>query len=104
MLSQKKWLFEPFETFVIGMDYLHAPVFLFNHESPLRPKHFVTQKIIAGACSIKIGQQKNLHLGDLSIKRDWGWAPEYVVAMNKMLTREQPDGLSHRDRKTNTTS
>jgi GDPmannose 4,6-dehydratase len=64
---------------------------LFNHESPLRPKHFVTQKIIAGACSIKIGQQKNLHLGDLSIKRDWGWAPEYVVAMNKMLTRKQPE-------------
>ena len=49
---------------------------LFNHESPLRPKHFVTQKIIAGACSIKNGQQKNLLLGDLSIKRDWGWAPE----------------------------
>ena len=64
---------------------------LFNHESPLRPKHFVTQKIIAGACSIARGQQKDLHLGDLSIKRDWGWAPEYVVAMNKMLARERPE-------------
>ena len=64
---------------------------LFNHESPLRPKHFVTQKVIAGACSIACGQQKDLHLGNLSIERDWGWAPEYVVAMNKMLAREQPE-------------
>lgn len=64
---------------------------LFNHESPLRPKHFVTQKIIAGACSIAQGRQKNLHLGNLSIERDWGWAPEYVVAMEKMLSREQPE-------------
>ena len=64
---------------------------LFNHESPLRPKHFVTQKIIAGACSIAQGRRKDLHLGNLSIERDWGWAPEYVVAMEKMLSREQPE-------------
>ena len=64
---------------------------LFNHESPLRPERFVTQKIIAGACSIARGRQKDLHLGNLSIERDWGWAPEYVVAMEKMLSREQPE-------------
>ena len=64
---------------------------LFNHESPLRPEHFVTQRIIAGVCSISRGRQKDLHLGDLSSERDWGWAPEYVVAMEKMLSREQPE-------------
>ncbi len=64
---------------------------LFNHESPLRPEHFVTQKIISGACSIAQGRQKNLHLGNLSIERDWGWAPEYVVAMEKMLSQEEPE-------------
>ena len=58
---------------------------LFNHESPLRPERFVTQKIVAGACRIAAGVQQKLVLGDLSVRRDWGWAPEYVVAMHKML-------------------
>lgn len=61
---------------------------LFNHESPLRPERFVTQKIVAGACRIAAGEQQALVLGDLSVQRDWGWAPEYVVAMHKMLQRE----------------
>ncbi|MBM4021199.1 MAG: GDP-mannose 4,6-dehydratase [Planctomycetes bacterium] len=58
---------------------------LFNHESPLRPERFVTQKIAAAACRIARGDQETLELGDLSVRRDWGWAPEYVVAMHRML-------------------
>jgi len=63
---------------------------LFSHESPLRSEHFVSQKIISGACAIAGGRQKKLHLGNLSLQRDWGWAPEYVEAMEKMLTRNEP--------------
>jgi GDPmannose 4,6-dehydratase len=58
---------------------------LFNHESPLRPERFVTQKIVASACRIARGEEETLRLGDLSVHRDWGWAPEYVVAMHGML-------------------
>jgi len=64
---------------------------LFNHESPLRPERFVTQKIVAAACRIAAGEQQSLALGDLSIRRDWGWAPEYVVAMHAMLERDTPE-------------
>jgi GDPmannose 4,6-dehydratase len=64
---------------------------LFNHESPLRPQRFVTQKIISAACNIAKGNQEKLHLGNMSVKRDWGWAPEYVEAMYLMLQQEQPD-------------
>lgn len=58
---------------------------LANHESPLRPRRFVTQKIIDGVKRIKRGETQELRLGNLDIWRDWGWAPEYVVAMHKML-------------------
>ncbi len=61
---------------------------LFNHESPLRPERFVTQKIIAAVCRIKQGSSDSLHLGNVSIERDWGWAPEYVEAMYRMLQQE----------------
>jgi GDPmannose 4,6-dehydratase len=64
---------------------------LFNHESPLRPKRFVTKKIIYAAYKIASGSQEKLHLGNLSIKRDWGWAPEYVVAMHLMLQQDTPE-------------
>jgi GDPmannose 4,6-dehydratase len=64
---------------------------LFNHESPLRPERFVTQKIVTAACRIANGSQEKLHLGDISIYRDWGWAPEYVEAMWLMLQQERPD-------------
>ncbi|MBD2040102.1 GDP-mannose 4,6-dehydratase [Microcoleus sp. FACHB-672] len=64
---------------------------LFNHESPLRPGRFVTQKIVAGACAIAQGSQEKLRLGDISVRRDWGWAPEYVEAMYLMLQQEKPD-------------
>ena len=64
---------------------------LFNHESPLRPERFVTQKIIAGAAKIKAGQLDKLQLGNLDISRDWGWAPEYVEAMWLMMQLDTPD-------------
>jgi GDPmannose 4,6-dehydratase len=64
---------------------------LFNHESPLRPERFVTQKIVRAACHIAAGQQKKLKLGNLSVQRDWGWAPEYVDAMWRMLQQDRAD-------------
>ncbi|MBI3506461.1 MAG: GDP-mannose 4,6-dehydratase [Proteobacteria bacterium] len=64
---------------------------LFNHESPLRPPRFVTQKVVRGALDIAEGREKSLKLGNLGISRDWGWAPEYVVAMWAMLQQETPE-------------
>lgn len=64
---------------------------LFNHESPLRPERFVTRKIVAAACRIADGSSEKLHLGNISIERDWGWAPEYVEAMWLMLQQEKPN-------------
>lgn len=64
---------------------------LFNHESPLRPQRFVTKKIVSAACRIAAGGKEKLRLGNISIQRDWGWAPEYVEAMWLMLQDEQPD-------------
>lgn len=58
---------------------------LANHESPLRPKRFVTQKVIDGVRSIKGGRQEKLQLGNLEVWRDWGWAADYVKAMHLML-------------------
>jgi GDPmannose 4,6-dehydratase len=63
---------------------------LFNHESPLRPKRFVTQKIIQAAKRIAQGSDERLVLGRLDIWRDWGWAPEYVEAMWRMLQQDKP--------------
>lgn len=64
---------------------------LFNHESPLRPPRFVTRKIISAACRIAKGSKEKLELGRLNIVRDWGWAPEYVDAMWRMLQQEKAD-------------
>ncbi len=63
---------------------------LFNHESPVRGETFVTKKIIMGLCRIKMGKQKKLFLGNLSAKRDWGHAKDYVEAMWKMLQKKKP--------------
>jgi GDPmannose 4,6-dehydratase len=63
---------------------------LFNHESPLRPERFVTQKVIRAACRIGRGSRETLRLGNLDIHRDWGWAPEYVNVMWLMLQQAQP--------------
>ncbi|NNM55449.1 MAG: GDP-mannose 4,6-dehydratase [Spirochaetales bacterium] len=64
---------------------------LFNHDSPLRPKRFVTQKIIDAVCAISQGHAQKLHLGNISIIRDWGWAPDYVEAMHLMLQQTVPE-------------
>lgn len=64
---------------------------LFNHESHLRPERFVSQKIIRSAWKIKKGQLDKLKIGNTSIYRDWGWAPEYIKAMWLMLKQEKYD-------------
>lgn len=64
---------------------------LFNHESPLRPIKFVTQKIISAANNIANGSSETLVLGRLDIQRDWGWAPEYIEAMWLMLQMDSPE-------------
>ena len=64
---------------------------LFNHESPLRGLEFVTRKISYGVARIKYGLQDKIVLGNLSAKRDWGYAPEYVEAMWLMLQQSEPD-------------
>ena len=70
---------------------LHACTgILFNHESPLRPARFVTRKIVATACRISRGSGEKLVLGNMAIRRDWGWAPEYVEAMWLMLRQDVP--------------
>jgi GDPmannose 4,6-dehydratase len=63
---------------------------LYNHESPRRPVDFVTRKIVNAAVSIKLGDQDELTLGDLSARRDWGYAPDYVEAMWTMLQHDDP--------------
>lgn len=64
---------------------------LFNHESPLRGIEFVTRKVTDAAARIKLGVQKELHLGNIDAKRDWGFAGDYVEAMWLMLQQEKPD-------------
>ena len=64
---------------------------LFNHESPRRGLEFVTRKITHGVAKIKLGQAKDLHLGNLDAKRDWGFAGDYVRAMWLMLQQPEPD-------------
>jgi GDPmannose 4,6-dehydratase len=66
---------------------------LFNHESPLRPERFVTQKIVRAACRIAAGSGERLQLGNLDIERDWGWAPEYVEAMWRMMQQPTPEDV-----------
>ena len=63
---------------------------LFNHESPRRGENFVTRKITMGVAAIKQGRAKELRLGNLDAKRDWGYAKDYVEAMWRMLQQEKP--------------
>lgn len=64
---------------------------LFNHESPRRGEEFVTRKITLGAARITAGLQKEVVLGNLAAKRDWGYAPEYVEVMWRMLQNDRPE-------------
>jgi GDPmannose 4,6-dehydratase len=63
---------------------------LYNHESPLRPEAFVTRKISKAAARISLGLQDTLELGSLEIRRDWGWAPDYVEAMVRVAEHDEP--------------
>ena len=64
---------------------------LFNHESPLRGREFVTRKVTLGLAQVALGKQDALYLGNLEAQRDWGYAAEYVEGMWMMLQQEQPD-------------
>jgi len=71
---------------------LHASTgILFNHESPLRGIEFVTRKVTDAAARIALGKQKELRLGNIDAKRDWGYAGDYVDAMWRMLKQESGD-------------
>lgn len=71
---------------------LHASSgILFNHESPLRGIEFVTRKVTDAVARIKLGRQKELRLGNIDAKRDWGFAGDYVNAMWLMLQQDKPD-------------
>ncbi len=81
---------------------LHATsVILYNHESPRRPRQFVTRKITAAAAEIATGRAETLRLGNLAARRDWGWAPDYVDAMVRAARADEPadfviaTGVSH---------
>jgi GDPmannose 4,6-dehydratase len=72
--------------------HIHATSgILFNHESPRRGLEFVTRKVTDGAARIKLGLEKELRLGNLDAKRDWGFAGDYVDAMWRMLQQDRPD-------------
>jgi GDPmannose 4,6-dehydratase len=71
---------------------LHAnSAILFNHESERRPEQFLTRKVSRGAAAISLGLEQELRLGDLTARRDWGYAPDYVRAMWMMLQADEPD-------------
>lgn len=72
-------------------DIFGASGILFNHESPLRGREFVTRKITDGVAKIKLGKLDALALGNLDAKRDWGFAKEYVDGMWRMLQVDEPD-------------
>src|SRR5205807_2414439 len=74
---------------------------LFNHEGPRRGREFVTRKVTDAVARIKLGLQKELRLGNLDARRDWGYAGDYVRAMWLMLQQDRPEdfviatGVSH---------
>lgn len=74
---------------------------LFNHESPRRGREFVTRKVCIAAARAALGDRSPLHLGNLEARRDWGWAPDFVDAMHRMLDADAPSdhvvatGVSH---------
>lgn len=84
-----------------GRGMFAASAILYNHESIRRPAKFVTRKITAGAAAIAAGKLDRLSLGNLNAVRDWGWAPDFVDAMDKIIQASEPDdfvvatGVSH---------
>jgi len=74
-----------------GYGMFAANGILFNHESPRRGETFVTRKITRGIARILAGKEKYLYMGNLDARRDWGFAPEYVECMWKILQQEEPE-------------
>jgi GDPmannose 4,6-dehydratase len=74
-----------------GYNFFACNGILFNHESPLRGLEFVTRKISNAIAKIALGIEKELHLGNLEAKRDWGYAPDYVESMWLILQQKEPD-------------
>ena len=74
-----------------GYDIFSCNGILFNHESPRRGETFVTRKITRAVAGIRVGKQKRVYLGNLDAKRDWGFAPEYVETMWKILQQDEAD-------------
>ena len=105
LLKSEKTKFQPASPYAIAKLYSYWSVkmyrdaynmhasngILFNHESEIRGLEFVTRKISNGVAKISLGLSKTLHLGNLSAKRDWGYAPEYVEGMWKMLQQKTSD-------------
>jgi GDPmannose 4,6-dehydratase len=86
--------------FLRGQGLAVSCAVLYNHESPRRPTGFVTRKITAGVARISRGLERELVLGNLDARRDWGWAPDYVDAMLRMTTADPDDfivatGIAH---------
>lgn len=82
------WMVKNYEE---SYDIFACSGILFNHESPLRGKEFVTRKITDSVAKIKLGKQDVLELGNMDAKRDWGFAKEYVEGMYLMLQADKPD-------------
>ena len=74
-----------------SFDIFGSSGILFNHESPLRGKEFVTRKITDSVARIHLGKQSHIELGNMDAKRDWGYAKEYVEGMHKILQAKNPD-------------
>lgn len=81
------------QSYRVSYDLFCCVAFFYNHESPLRPETFVTRKIVRAACRIARGLADHVELGDTSVIRDWGWAPEYVDAAFRMLQASAPEDL-----------
>ena len=79
------------KTYRAGYGMFASNGILFNHESPRRGETFVTKKIVRSAVRIKLGLQKEIRLGNLEAKRDWGFAGDYVEAIYKILQHKEPD-------------
>jgi GDPmannose 4,6-dehydratase len=72
-------------------DLFACSTILYNHESPRRPEHFVTRKLTRAAALVKLGRLREVVVGSLDARRDWGYAPDYVRAMRLALTADEPD-------------
>jgi GDPmannose 4,6-dehydratase len=74
-----------------GRGLFAASGILYNHESPRRPQKFVSRKISTGVAAIVAGEQQTITMGTLDVMRDWGWAPDYVAALQLAIRAESPD-------------